>query len=1079
MIIKVTKSLVTPIMAWVILGFYSCTQSPPKIEVSGTGQMIIPEIIDFNFHIKPILSDRCFACHGPDKGSRLSGLRLDTEEGAFAALGEEKDRHAIIPHYPDSSEMIKRIRHEDPKEIMPPPESNLKLSDYEKQLLTKWIEQGAKWKKHWAFIPPAKVELPTVQNTEWVQTPVDAFILNKLESTTMRPEAAAEKEQLLRRVSFDLTGLPPTLEDIDQFVNDDNENAFELAVDRLLSSSAFGERMASEWLDVARYADTHGYQDDLKRNMWPWRDWVIQSFNDNMPYDQFIKWQIAGDMFENATYEQVLATGFNRNHRVNQEGGIIDEEFRVEYVADRTNTTSTAFLGLTVSCARCHDHKYDPISTKEYYQMFAFFNNVPEKGRIEYDEPVKPLLKVPEDKIKEVKTYLNKLIAEENDKMEHRASEVKQEWNQIQEQWKSNSRKAKIALPSGIQMYTGLESEASNINRVSNSYAKRSDEQQPDFMPGLFGNALHMSSSSFVEIQNDFSPKASDPFTISLWIKTSPNNKDGIIVAKMEKANGDGGMKGFSLSMKNNKIGLNLVNSLPFNAISVTTKKTLRPSKWTHVAASYDGQQKGSGIKIYIDGKLETTTIEIDNLKGSIVNHETLKIGTAESQYTLNGCLIDELAIYGRAIDETEVIKAFSYDPIAEILSTTAQLRSEEDNQKLFYHYLYNQDDKYKYHLTNKFLSEQRKEFLNDPTANEVMVMEEMKKPRQAYILERGGYENHGEPVEPNTIQSVLSFSDDLPKNRLGLSEWLTDKNNPLTARVTINRYWQLLFGTGIVSTPNDFGSQGDLPSHPELLDWLAVDFMESGWDLKRAIKQMVMSATYQQASKVDPEKLELDPNNRLLARGVRFRLPAEMLRDHALAISGLLVNQIGGPSVKPYQPTGLWEEVTSGRGLAAYVEGIGDDLYRRSLYTYWKRTVPPPSMMIFDASEKNLCTVKRQSTSTPLQALVLLNDPQYIEVSRILAERVIIEGGEGFKNKIQLAFKLATSRLASEEELAILNEMYEQELEEFNTDSEKSEQLLSIGFQRPNATINSAELAAMTVVTNAILNLSETITRG
>ncbi|MEO9854035.1 MAG: DUF1553 domain-containing protein [Reichenbachiella sp.] len=1074
MIKRIKKTWVISGLVAISIGLHSCSTTPPSIAISGNNEL--PDVVDFNFHIKPILSDRCFACHGPDKGSRLSGLRLDTPEGAFEAIGEDKDRYAIVPNHPDSSEVVKRIHHPDPKEVMPPPESNLTLSNYEKKLITKWIEQGAQWKKHWAFIPPVKNNEPQVKSKNWLKTPIDAFVLRKLEEVGLEPEAPASKEQLLRRVTFDLTGLPPSLEEIDEFMSDQSPNAFEKVVDRLLSSSAYGERMANEWLDVARYADTHGYQDDLKRNMWPWRDWVIKAFNDNMPYDNFIQWQIAGDLFENATYEQILATGFNRNHRVNQEGGIIDEEFRVEYVADRTNTTGTAFMGLTVSCARCHDHKYDPISTKEYYQMFAFFNNVPEKGRIEYDEPVKPLLKVPESKIQEVKTYLNKLIAEESKKIYQREKEVKKDWRQLEASWTANQNSNPNELPVNMLTYFGLDGIQSEVKRLTVD-PKRPGSEESYFNEGIYSRALELDGSSYFELDNTFSPEYNQPFSIGFWLQTSTLTGDGAILAKMDKINKGNGMKGFDLFLDKNKLAVHLVNNWPFNAISVVTKQPIHPMKWTHVMVSYNGKGKAEGIKIYLDGELQSTTVETDNLSGSILSGNSMKIGSRGGNHALGKCKIDELSIYESVLNDTEVVQVHQYNPIQRTLASTP--RSEQDDQKLFYHYLYKQDASYKKHTMNKYLGEQRKEFLNDPTANEVMVMEEMKEPRQAYILERGGYENHGEPVSPGTIQSVLEFPDHLPKNRLGLAQWLVSENNPLTARVAINRYWQLLFGMGIVPTPNDFGSQGELPTHPELLDWLAVDFMESGWDLKKAMKQIVMSATYQQASDITPEKLEIDPENLWLARGSRFRLSSEMLRDHALAISGLLVNQIGGPSVKPYQPAGLWAEVTSGRGLASYIEGMGNDLYRRSLYTYWKRTVPPPSMMIFDASERNDCTVKRQSTSTPLQALVLLNDPQFVEASRVLAERIILEGGEGFENRVQMAFKLATSRRAEKEELEILKEMYEQQQAGFELHPEEAGQLLSIGRRKPDQTINPVELASMTVITNTILNLTETITRG
>ncbi len=739
----------------------------------------IPDKIDFNFHVKPILSDRCFKCHGPDEKTREAGLRLDTEEGAFAALGKEKDHYAIIPGDVENSTLIQRIFSENPEDVMPSPESNLTLDDYEKQILKKWIKQGAEWKKHWSFMPPVKPEIPIVKQEDWPKNEIDYFILNRLEKENLKPGPEADKERLIRRLSFDLTGLPPSLEQIDAFLSDTTDLAYENAVDQLLSTSAYAERMAATWLDLARYADTHGYQDDLERVMWPWRDWVIHAYRENMPFDQFVKWQLAGDLLPNPTREQIIATAFNRNHKITQEGGVIPEEFRVEYVADRTQTFGIAFLGLTMECARCHDHKYDPISQKDYYQLFSFFNNVPEKGLIE--------------------TY--------------------------------------GAIP--------------------------------------------------------------EPY---------------IFLTKEE-------------------------------------------------------------------------------------------------------------------IDET-------------------------------LHFINNLDTLEKIPL---------------------LVMEEMDTTRQAYILNRGLYDQHGEPVDAETPHSLGRLPDDLPDNRLGLAEWLFQKDHPLMARVTVNRFWQQLFGAGIVSTTEDFGAQGALPTHPALLDFLAVKFMEDGWDVKAMLKYMVCSATYRQSSKLRPELAEVDPENKLLARGPRLRLTAEMIRDQALAISGLLVREIGGPSVKPYQPAGIWEETTGGGGgsTARYEPGTGEDLYRRSLYTFWKRTVPPPSMMTYDAASRDFCVVRRQRTSTPLQALVQMNDPQIVEAARVLAYRAIKQGGSDPLSRLGYMFRLATSRYPEKGELETLQVYFEEEKANFSSEPKSAEAFLETGEAPQEELLPPAEMAAYALVANAIFNLDETITKN
>lgn len=739
----------------------------------------IPDKVDFNFHVKPILSDRCFKCHGPDEKVREGGLALHDKELAFSALGDDKSRYAIIPGDTEHSTLVQRIYAEDENDRMPPPESNLLLTEYEKAVLKKWIAQGAEWKEHWAFIPPARPAIPKVKDTSWPENEIDHFILANLESMGLSPSGREAKEKLIRRVSFDLTGLPPALAELEAFLADNSPDAFEKAVDRLLASNAYAERMALEWMDLARYADTHGYQDDFERIMWPWRDWVIHAYRQNMPYDEFVTWQLAGDLLPDATLEQVIATGFNRNHKITAEGGVIDEEYRTEYVADRAQTFATAFLGLTMECARCHDHKYDPISQKDYYSLFSFFNNIPEKGLIP-------------------------------------------------------------------------------------------------------------------------SPTA-----------------------------------------------------IPEPYITLTRKQ------------------------------IEETVNFINNL--------------------------------------------------------------------------------------------------DSMPAIPLMVMKEMDTPRPTFVLQRGQYDRPGDEVQPATPRAILPMGKEQRKDRLGLARWLFDEKNPLTARVAVNRLWQQLFGKGIVATSFDFGNQGALPSHPELLDFLSIKFREEGWDTKAMLKYIVLSSTYQQSAAVSEKLLEIDPENRWLARAPRRRLKAEMLRDQALKVSGLLNEAVGGPSVKPYQPAGIWEETTGGGGgsTAKYVQDTGDKLYRRSLYTFWKRTVPPPSMMAFDAPSRDLCTVKRQETNTPLQALVLLNDPQAVEAARMLAHQAIDSAGEEVSGRIAYIFRLATSRTPRPEELELLVKYFEEERMRFAGQPEKAGQYLRVGEYTLQTKMDAAELAAYAVVANAILNLDEAVTRG
>jgi hypothetical protein len=736
--------------------------------------------IDFNYHVKPILSDKCFACHGPDVKKRQADFRLDTEEGAFKALKSDPKHFAIVKGDAEESFLVKRIFSEDPLFHMPPPESNLVLTEQEKNILRKWIEQGAEYKKHWAFIPPVKPEVP--ESESWGVNAIDHFVLAKLNDMNMKPSEEADKERLIRRVSFDLTGLPPSLEQVDKFLKNDSADAYEKIVDELLTSTAYGERWANYWLDVSRYGDSHGYQDDLPRVMWPWRDWVIHAFNENLPYDQFVTWQLAGDLLPDATLEQILATGFNRNHKITQEGGVIPEEYRTEYVVDRTNTFGKAFLGISVECSRCHDHKYDPISQKDFYSMYSFFNQANEKGLINYGELPKPNIKI--------------------------------------------------------------------------------------------------------------------------------------------------------------------------------------------------------------------TQTELDGI---------LKF------------------INGKTIGPKDTVK--------------------------------------------------------------VMVMSD-DQPRKTFVLERGVYDAPTTTeVSPHAPPAVMPY--DVSKfgtNRLGLAKWLFAPENPLTSRVIVNRLWQEIFGRGIVATSDDFGNQGKLPSHPELLDYLAVEFREKEWDIKYMLKLMVMSSTYRQTSVSSKRVREKDPDNVYLARSSRYRLNSEMIRDNILFSSGLLHDELGGPSVKPYQPEGLWESIVvgiKGRGETSYIADIGEKLYRRSLYTYWRKTIPPPSMLIFDSPMKEFCEVRRVRTSTPLQALNLLNDPQMLEAARVLGSNLVAQEDLSLEEKVKLAFRKIVSRNPEDHEVEILLQGYKEEYDRFRANPEEANKFLHVGAYPQNDKLDTLECAAMMHVVTIIYNLDEAISKS
>lgn len=1033
----------------------------------GTGVAIkkVPKEVDFNLHVRPILSDRCFACHGPDNNKREAGLRLDTEEGAFGALKESKG-HAFVAGKPDESAALMRMTSTDPDEVMPPPESNLQMTDYEIGVIKKWLEQGAKWKKHWAFIPPERPELPEVEETDWVQNPIDHFVLAQLEENGLDPAEKATKEKLLRRVTFDLTGLPPTVDELDAFLKDDSPQAYEKVVDRLLASQHFGERMAPMWLDLSRYADSHGYQDDRPRTMWPWRDWVIEAFNKNLPYDEFVTWQVAGDLLPDATYEQKLATGFNRNHAITQEGGVIEEEYLTEYAADRTNTFSTAFLGLTVECARCHDHKYDPISQKEYYQLFGFFNNVPETGKISYlDEAPDPAIRVEDAELEAKKAYVDSTILALEGKLEQIQKQPKPEF----QTWLA-SNEAEADTESEQQAYFKLDvMEAGQFRGDYSDFpgllnvALPKKIELPKHVEGKFGKALEFNGANFLTLGDVADFDYHHHFSMGAWIRHS--NAHEYRAGILSRRNGEIARQGYDLTLtQDNKLSLRLIHLNGKEYLDVQTRTSIPAGQWAHVFATYDGSAKGAGVKLYVNGKMQPVRIEQDNLgRQSILTGNDLLVGNwysrnvATDTYGFTGGRIDEVRVYARTLTPLEI-------------QQVAETKAEQGQQTLYAHYLQRQDPEYQ-RITSRLDSLRRL----DVSIPHVMIMEEREEQKPAYLLARGAYDAPTEQVERATPEAVLPFDENkYPQNRLGLAQWLTDEEHPLTARVAVNRFWQLYFGKGIVRTPEDFGNQGDLPTHPKLLDWLAVEFRESGWDVKVLQKLIVMSATYQQSANITKEKKQRDSDNLLLARGPNVRLTAEMFRDKALAVSGLLYDSLGGKWVKPYQPAGIWKAMANQIGENKYRTSEGPGLYRRSLYTYWKRTIPPPTMVMFDAPERTLCVAKRQSTSTPLQSLALLNDPQFVEAARKLAERMLEEGGNSVEDQIAFGFRAVTSREPTARELELLTRLYQDKISDYQKAQEEADGLMRVGEATHNPQLDKIQVAAMAVVANTLFNLDE-----
>ncbi len=1023
--------------------------------------------LDFNYHIKPILSDKCFACHGPDKNSREAGLRLDTPEGAKKHV-LESGGHAFVEGSLGKSEAFQRMLSTDPNIQMPPPESHLSLTNEEIDILEAWIKSGADYTPHWAFIPPKRSDFPSVEQTNWIKNPIDYFVLAQLESKGLSPQPAADKETLIRRLSFDLTGLPPSIQEIDAFLQDSSENAYEKLVDRLLESPHYGERMAVDWMDLSRYADTHGYTVDFSRPTWPWRDWVIQAFNDNMPYDQFVSWQIAGDMIAEASKEQVLATGFNRNHAQNAEGGIVNEEFQVAYVADRTETFATAFLGLTMQCARCHDHKYDPISQKDYYSLYSFFNQVNESGQITWsrvDMP-SPTMLLPDDEVKARMNFLRQEIQQREDSVQQYVSNpvIKKAFNT----WLSE---AKPVYEEPVGKLAHYSFEAPQITRVRSNTGRdhgqiidpvtgKQSESQPTVIDGVKGNGLLLNGDDALDFPSIGRFTKSDAFSIGIWVQVPENLKEGVIFHSNK-----GGIiynfKGYQVSVEGNRWDIRLAHTFPYNAIHMTSVDTIEREVWQHLMLTYDGSGRASGVRFYVNGRLTKLKTEQDKLYKDIVfvreNVDThLKVGARWRSRGFREGKVDELVVYDRELTPWEV----SYWDRVE--ARESQL-AEMDTAAL-YEYFISQQPELKRFQRALHTYRSRYDSLVEPVM-EVMVIDEREQPRPTYLLERGEYSAKGEEVLPNTPQDILSFSDSLPANRLGLVQWLFHPEHPLTARIVVNRLWQQCFGNGLVKTQEDFGNQGDLPTHPQLLDWLAIECLESGWDIKHLLKQIVMSSTYRQQSEAPVHILEMDPDNQGLTRGPKMRLTAEMLRDQALAASGLLVRDIGGPSVKPYQPKGLWK-VNSG----TYVQDHGDDLYRRSLYTFWKRTVPPPSMNTFDAPTRSYCLVRRQKTHTPLQALTLMNDPQFQEAARVMGQK-ILQSNMTTQERLIYIFRNLTSRYPSDDELSMLAEMYHKQLETFQKEPQKTKGWISVGEYPTDETLPPAEHASYAVVISTLMN--------
>lgn len=1015
--------------------------------------------VSFNRDVRPILSDACFPCHGPDEQKRKGGLRIDIREQVSKPA--KSGKIPIVATQPDSSEFVRRIVESDPDEMMPPPKSNKKLAPEQIEILKRWVTQGAEYQDNWAFIKPERPAVPSADPTSGrLVNAIDHFIVSRLAKEGLAPSPEAPPETLIRRVALDLTGIPPTPGELDAFLSDRSPNAYERLVDRLLASPHYGERMAAQWLDFARYADSNGFQSDGSRQMWHWRDWVINAFNRNLPFDTFTIQQLAGDLLPNPTRDQLVATGFHRNARLNGEGGRIVEEWFAETVIDRIETTGQTWMGLTLGCARCHDHKFDPVTQKEFYQLYGFFNSGNESGVLDGDGMnSKPVLPLPSPAQQAELARLESEIQAAT----VRVSQAIAELPRLQVDWESKFR---AQLQHGIVAWVPLEPTAvksdggATLVRLEDGSWLASGKN-PDhdtyvitapIAPGMFSGVLIEAFPDPSLPNQSLGRYPNGNFVLSdVHAEIQAPGVDRPLIVEFARAEADYEQKGYEAR-------------LLIREASQRGKASRNSNGW-----AVDGNDPSKRLPrkaLFVAGT--PLTVPTNAVLTVVLKHDAIA-GHNIGRFRLSASALPPAAVQLNGSAVSEAIRG--------ALETPDKNRSAAQKAALTKFFRENADHPAK-QSENALAGVRSKAEKLRSSVPTTMIMEELPKPREAHILIRGEYDKPGDKVERGLPAALPPLPHGAPLNRLGLAQWLVSGEHPLTARVWVNRAWEKFFGIGIVRTTENLGSQAEWPSHPELLDWLATEFVRLGWDLKAMQKLLVMSATYRQASRTTPALIEKDPENRLLARGPRFRLPAELLRDQALAVSGLLIPMTGGPSVRPYMPAGVWDETSVYGDMRNYKADTGDGLYRRTLYTIWKRTSAPPTMLLFDSPTREICTVKRTRTNTPLQALALLNETTYIEAARNLAEQMIVEGGLTPAARIEWGFRRVTCRRPAAEELATLSEGLEKRLAHFHHHTDAAKRLVTLGASRPGAETNPAELAAYTLTANILLNLDETVTR-
>ena len=1030
--------------------------------------------LSYNEHIRPILVENCFSCHGADSASRQADLRLDRRDDAV-------EYGAIVPGDPDSTAILDRVYSDDPEMVMPPPETKKTLSAAQKELLVRWVKEGAEYEPHWSFIPPARPPLPEVKRADWVRNPIDRFVLARLEAEGLTPAAEADRRTLARRVAYDLTGLPPDPALVEAFVLDPHADAYERLVDTLLASLEWGEHRGRHWLDYARYADTHGIHFDNYREMWTYRQWVINAFNRNMPFDEFTILQLAGDLVADhgpdATPDQILdnkiASGFNRCNMTTNEGGIIDEEYLVLYARDRTETTAQVFMGLTAGCAVCHDHKFDPLSQREFYELSAFFNNTTQRAKDGNIHDTPPILPVPLVADRPRFRELQQELPAARQAVAERKKTARPDF----EAWIKSATAESIAaaLPQDTPLVQLSLAEGDGTTTHASFLGKQTDlplTKTTSWQPGPSGSPAAVLDGRAAELPGRADLEYDQPFSVSCWVKVPAVDSSYALVSKMDEANA---YRGWDVWVQGRRVAMHLIHAWPENGLKVAARDQLKANVWTLVTVTYDGSGTAGGVKIYYDGKLQQKPrVENNKFKKQTIRNEVpLVIGGRSKGADAHAVGLSSLTIWGRSLSAAEVEGVSRAESLSDIVKLPAEERPAAA-KGLYDWWLGSFDAAFK-QATKREAKLAAEEAAIKKRGTVAHVMQEKPEMPKAFILERGEYDRRLDEVAADTPEMLPAFPEELPRNRLGLAQWLLLQEHPLTTRVTVNRFWQEVFGTGLVRTSGDFGITGELPSHPDLLDWLAVEFRESGWDVKQLFRLFVTSASYRQAATTTPEKLTKDRDNRLLSRGPRFRMDAEMVRDTALAASGLLVRKIGGPSVKPYQPPGVWAAVSMGGNTNRYKPDSGADLYRRSMYWFWKRSAPPASMDILNAPSREVCTIQRERTNTPLQALVTLNDPQFVEAARALADEALFLGGGTDDARIDFIARRLLARPLESAEKTIVKQSLAKLTAWYQAHPDDAKAVISVGASQPEHD-DAVLLASWTMLTNQLMNLDEVL---